>query len=185
MSMDACPVFEQEQCAMLISASTLLTETRFAHLREADNLGFAPMPRLDDETPQVVEMAIDPGYGLITGAENKDLAALWLNYLKWFRLGEHPCAEVPVTEDTPAKARYGLETDTSAMKEEDIAFINEFLDSNPQKVYTTYRSIIQNMGDLTTFKWEFFTGRVQWSSAIQQLSPLYQSQLEQWVSASA
>lgn len=183
MSMDACPVFEQEQCAMLISASTLLTETRFAHLRDADNLGFAPMPRLDDETPQVVEMSIDPGYGLITGTENKELAVLWLNYLKWFRLGEHPCAEVPVTEDTPAKARYNLEADTSVMSEEDIAFINEFLDSNPQKVYTTYRSIVQNMGDLTTFKWEFFTGKVQWSSAIQQLSPVYQAQLEKWVSA--
>ena len=90
---------------------------------------------------------------------------------------------MPVTEDTPAKARYNLEADTSVMSEEDIAFINEFLDSNPQKVYTTYRSIVQNMGDLTTFKWEFFTGKVQWSSAIQQLSPLYQAQLEKWVSA--
>lgn len=63
MSMDACPVFEQEQCAMLISASTLLLETRFAHLREATLWVWARLPRLDKETPQMVEMAIDPGYG--------------------------------------------------------------------------------------------------------------------------
>lgn len=183
MSMDACPVFEQEQCAMLISASTLLLETRFAHLREANTLGFGPLPRLDKETPQMVEMAIDPGYGLITGTQNKELAALWLNYLKWFRLGESLCVEVPVTQDTPAKARYGLEKEPGAatLSDEDIAFINKFLESNPQKVYTTYRSIVQNIGDLTTFKWEFFTGKTQWSAAIQQLSPIYQAQLEKWV----
>ena len=183
MTMDACPVFEQEKCAMLISSSTLLEETRFAHLREEDNLGFAPLPRLDDETPQMVEMALDPGYGLITGTQNRELAALWVNYLKWFRLGTNLCVEVPITQDTPAKVRYGLKDvmKTATLSAEDIAFINKFLESNPQKVYTTYRSIVGNMGDLTNFKWNIFTGRTQWSAAVQQLSPVYQAQLEKWV----
>lgn len=70
---------------------------------------------------------------------------------------------------------------TATLSAEDIAFINKFLESNPQKVYTTYRSIVGNMGDLTNFKWNIFTGRTQWSAAVQQLSPVYQAQLEKWV----
>lgn len=119
----------------LISASTLLLETRFAHLREANTLGFGPLPRLDKETPQMVEMAIDPGYGLITGTPKQGVGALWLNYLKWFRLGESLCVEVPVTQDTPAKARYGLEKEPGAatLSDEDIAFTTSFWKAIPKR----------------------------------------------------
>ena len=66
------------------------------------------------------------------------------------------------------------------MSDEDIAFINKFIESNPTKVYTTYRSVIQNMGDLTKFKWDFFTGKTKWSAAVQQLNPVYTAQLKKW-----
>lgn len=182
-TLDACPVFEQEKCAMLLSSATLTLETRFADLREKDALGFAPMPKLDNETPQYVETAIDPGYGLIKGAQNVELATLWVNYLKWFRLGENFCVQIPISEDTPAKQRYGLKAKagSAALSEEDIEFINKYLESKPEKVYCTYRSIVRNMGDLSTFKWDFFSGKSQWSAVVQEIYPTYEAQLKKWV----
>lgn len=182
MSADACPLFEQEKCAMLISGATLTLETRFADLRAKDAVGFAPLPVLDSEVGQTVEVSIDPGYGLIKGAKNKELATLWVNYLKWFRLGENLCVQVPSAKDTPAKQRYNIKekAGSAALSDEDIAFINKFIESNPTKVYTTYRSMIQNMGDLTKFKWDFFTGKTKWSAAVQQLNPIYTAQLKKW-----
>ncbi len=182
-TLDACPVFEQEKCAMLLSSATLTLETRFADLREKDALGFAPMPKLDNETPQYVEAAVDPGYGLVKGAQNVELATLWVNYLKWFRLGENFCVQVPISEETPAKQRYGLKAKagSAALSEEDIAFINKYLESKPEKVYCTYRSIVRNMGDLSTFKWDFFSGKSQWSAVVQEIYPRYETQLKKWV----
>lgn len=77
---DACPLFEQEQVAMLLSHADIVLQRRFEHLRQADALGFAPIPKLDNESNYNVEISIDPGYGLIKGAKNKELAALWVNY---------------------------------------------------------------------------------------------------------
>ena len=168
---------------MLLSSATLTLETRFADLREKDALGFAPMPKLDSETTQYVETAIDPGYGLIKGAKNVELATLWVNYLKWFRLGENFCVQIPISEDTPAKQRYGLKqkAGSATLSEEDIAFINKYLESKPEKVYCTYRSLVRNMGDLSTFKWDFFSGKSQWSAVVQEIYPRYETQLKKWV----
>ena len=167
---------------MLISSATLTLETRFAHLRAKNAVGFAPLPVLDSEVGQTVEVSIDPGYGLIKGAKNKELATLWVNYLKWFRLGENLCVQVPSAKDTPAKQRYNIKekAGSAALSDEDIAFINKFIESNPTKVYTTYRSVIQNMGDITKFKWDFFTGKTKWSAAVQQLNSVYNAQLKKW-----
>lgn len=189
-TLDACPVFEQEKCAMLISASTLLLETRFADLREKDALGFAPLPKLDDETGDCVEMSLDPGWGLIKGAKNTELSKLWVEYLKWFRLGENPCVEVPSTVKTSAKERYNLKAKagSASVSDEDAAFIEKYLATNPKKVYTTYRSLIRNMttntndqAELSTYKWDFIGGKSQWSAVVQMLSPRYEKQLKNWI----
>lgn len=181
---DACPLFEQEKVAMLLSHADITLQRRFEHLRQADALGFAPMPKLDNESNYNVEISLDPGYGLIKGAKNKELATLWVNYLKWFRLGENLCVEIPKSVKTAAVERYNLKAKagSAALSQEDIDFINKYLDSNPTKVYTNYRSIIQNFGELLeVYKWQVFAGSAQWSAVVQQLYPTYEAQLKDYI----
>ena len=182
---DACPLFEQEKVAMLLSNADITLQRRFEHLRQQDAYSFAPMPKLDAESNYNVEISLDPGYGLVKGAKNKELATLWVNYLKWFRLGEHLCAEIPRDENSPAVKHYNIKpkAGSASLSQEDIDFINKYLDSNPTKVYTTYRSIVQNVGDmLDVFKWQVFAGSAQWSAAVQQLYPKYEAQLKEYIS---
>lgn len=181
---DACPLFEQEQVAMLLSHADILLQRRFEHLRQADALGFAPLPKLDNESNYNVEISLDPGYGLIKGAKNKELATLWVNYLKWFRLGENLCVEIPRSENAPAVEHYNLKAKAGSaeLSQEDIEFINKYLDSKPTKVYTTYRSIVRNFGDLLeVYKWQVFAGSAQWSATVQQLYPTYEAQLKDYI----
>lgn len=181
---DACPLFEQEKVAMLFSHADITLQRRFEHLRQADALGFAPMPKLDDESNYNVEISLDPGYGLIKGAKNKELATLWVNYLKWFRLGENLCVEIPKSVKTAAVERYNLKpkAGSASLSQEDIDFINKYLESNPTKVYTNYRSIIRNFGELLeVYKWQVFAGAAQWSAVVQQLYPTYEAQLKDYI----
>lgn len=183
-TLDACPLFEQEKVAMLFSHADLNLQRRFETLRQEDAFGFAPMPKLDNDSNYNVEIAVDPGYGLIKGAKNKELATLWVNYLKWFRLGENLCVEIPRTETTAAVERYNLKAKAGsvALSEEDVNFINKYLASNPTKVYVTYRSILQNFGDLLeVYKWQVFAGSAQWSAVVQQLYPTYEAQLKAYI----
>lgn len=181
---DACPLFENEKVAMLMSAATLTLEKRFEHLRQKDALGFAPLPKLDNDSNYNCITSVDPGYGLIKGAKNKEVAALWLNYLKWFKIGDNFCVEIPTAkEDSPAKQRYNIKDKAGSAKlsEEDIEFINKYLASNPTKVYTTYQSIVRNVGDLMDFKYQIFSGASQWSAAVQQLYPIYETALKDYI----
>ena len=183
-TLDAVPLFQNEQVAMLLSHADIVLQRNMENLRQEDALGFAPMPKLDDETGYNVEIAVDPGYGLIKGATNKELAILWVNYLKWFRLGENLCVEIPRSQDAPAVKYYNIKpkAGSAALSQEDIDFINKYLESNPTKVYTTYRSILQNFGDLLeVYKWQVFAGSAQWSSVVQQLYPVYETQLKDYI----
>lgn len=182
-TLDACPVFEREECAMLMSSATLTLETRFEDLRQSGALGFAPLPRLDADTPYCVEVALDPGYGLIKGAKNVDLAALWVNYVKWFRLGENFCVQIPKKTDTPAQKKYNLKAKagSASLSDEDITFIEKYLESNPKKVYNTYRSIVRNMDDLQSFRTNIVSGSAQWSAFVQQMYPIYETKLKEYL----
>lgn len=181
---DACPLFEQEKVAMLFSHADLLTQRRFEPLRQADAMGFAPMPKLDNESKHNVEVSIDPGYGLAKGAKNKELAALWVNYLKWFHLGDNFCLELPKTEKSPAEKKYNIKPKAGSVtiSKEDEEFIKSFLATNPNKVYTNYRSIVRNFGELLeVYKWQIFAGSVQWSAAVQQMYPTYEARLKELI----
>ncbi len=180
---DACPVFEREECAMLMSSATLVLEKRFEGLRQSDALGFAPLPKLDAESEYCLGVSVDPGYGLIKGAQNVELATLWVNYLKWFRLGENLCVQIPNKESTPAKERYNLKAKAGSaiMSEEDIAFVEKYLATNPQKVYYTFYDIVCAIGDQMMFKYDVFSGASQWSAAVNQLYPVYEAQLKDFI----
>lgn len=180
---DACPLFEREEVAMLMSSATLTLETRFEGLRNSEALGFAPLPKLDDEIGHCVEVAIDPGYGLIKGAKNTELAALWVNYLKWFRLGENFCVQIPVEENTPAKQRYNIKAKAGSAKlsDEDIKFIEDYLETDPTKVYNEYRSTVRNMDDLQSYRSNIISGGAQWSAFVQQMYPIYETGLKDYI----
>lgn len=182
---DCNPTFIREEVAMMMSFAYNTVSKTLENIIDQDGLGFAPYPKLDAESNYCVEMAIDPGYGLsnVKGV-NTELAALWLNYLKWFRLGEHECVQIPITENTPAKERYNLKPKATAysLSEEDIKFIEDYLASpKTQRVYNTYRSIVTNIGDFNFFKYWVFAGGTTWSSAVNQLYPKYETKLKEYI----
>ncbi len=181
---DACPLFEQEKAAMLMSHADLLVQRRFEPLRQADAMGFAPLPRLEKDGKHVVEVNIDPGFGLGKGAKNKELAALWMNYLKWFHLGDNFCHELPKAEKSIAEKHYNIKPKAGSVtiSKEDEEFIKKFLATNPERVPTTYRSVVRNFGELLeVYKWQIFAGAVQWSAAVQQMYPTYEARLKELV----
>lgn len=182
---DANPIFLREECAMMMSHAHLTVSKTLEDLHISNSLGLAPYPKLDENSKYCVEMAIDPGYGLANvDGVNKELAVLWVEYLKWFRLGENACVQIPTTENTPAKERYNLKPVSTAftISDEDAKFIEEYLnDENTQKVYNTYRSIISNVGDFNLFKYSVFAGETTWSTALQQLYPRYETKLKEFI----
>ena len=183
--LDCNPAFIRGDVPMIMSQNLLMTNKTFEDFHLEDTLGIAPYPKLDDESKYCVEMAIDPGYGLanVTGV-NKELAALWVNYLKWFRLGENLCPQIPISKNTPAKERYSLKAVSQAypLDAEEIKFIEDYLASeNTQKVYNTYRSILVNIGDFNLFKYSIYAGETTWSAAIQQLYPRYETKLKDYI----
>lgn len=183
---DCNPTFMREEVAMTMSFAYNTVSKTLENLIIEDALGFAPYPKLDENSNYCVEVAIDPGYGLanVQGV-NKELATLWVNYLKWFRLGENECVQIPTTVNTPAKERYNLKAKATAysLSAEDTAFIESYLAADStQRVYNTYRSIITNIGDFNFFKYWVFAGGTTWSAAVQQLYPKYETSLKDYVS---
>ena len=109
---------------------------------------------------------------------------MWVNYLKWFHLGDNFCLELPKTEKSPAENKYNIKPKAGSVtiSKEDEEFINSFLATNPNKVYTNYRSIVRNFGEmLEVYKWQIFAGSVQWSAAVQQMYPTYEARLKELI----
>lgn len=182
---DCNPTFIREEVAMMMSFAYNTVSKTLENIIDQDGLGLAPYPKLDNESNYCVEMAIDPGYGLsnVKGV-NTELAALWLNYLKWFRLGENECVQIPQKENTPAKERYSLKPKATAysLSAEDTKFIEDYLASDKtQRVYNTYRSIVTNIGDFNFFKYWVFAGGTTWSAAVNQLYPKYENSLKDYI----
>ena len=179
---DAIPVFKSGQCAMLMSQANVFLSADMDNMRGKGALGFAPLPKLDENSNYATEVAIDPGYGLIKGAKNTDLALLWINYLKWFRYGENFCVYIPAKEKTPAQERYNLKARASSASytDEEVAMIEKYIASNPTKVYVTFRSIATAMGLKDTFK-GMLSGSTQWSSFLQEMYPTVDSKLNQYI----
>ena len=179
---DAIPVFKSGQCAMLMSQANVFLSADMDNMRGKGALGFAPLPKLDENSNYATEVAIDPGYGLIKGAKNTDLALLWINYLKWFRYGENFCVYIPAKEKTPAQERYNLKARASSASytDEEVAMIEKYIASNPTKVYVTFRSIATAMGLKDTFK-GMLSGSTQWSAFLQEMYPTVDSKLNQYI----
>lgn len=182
---DCNPTFIREEVAMMMSFAYNTVNKTLENIIIQDGLGLAPYPKLDVESKYCVEMAIDPGYGLanVKGV-NTELAALWVNYLKWFRLGEKECVQIPNKENTPAKERYSLKQKSTAftISEEDTKFIEDFLASdNTQRVYNTYRSILSSIGEFNYYKYWVFAGGIQWSAAVNELYPKYENALKDYI----
>ncbi len=175
--------FASGKSAMALSFSNSLTDGVFADFMNDDILGIAPYPKLDDESPYYCTLVVDPGYGLsnVDGV-NKDLAALYVEYLKWFKLGENICREIPIEGDTPAKVKYNLKPVSRAayIAQEDIDFMNEYLnDEDVEVVYNNYQGIIsQAGGDVGLFKDAIFYGYKPWSAYVEQLYPKYEGILK-------
>ncbi len=175
--------FVQGKSAMAMGFSNSLTDGTFADYMNDGNLGIAPYPKLDEESPYYCTLVVDPGYGLsnVDGV-NKELAGLYIEYLKWFKLGENICREIPVTTETPAQARYNLKPVSRAayISEEDQAFMLEYLsDESVEVVYNDYQGIITRIGgDAGLFKDAIFYGYKPWSSYVEELEPKYEAILK-------
>lgn len=182
---DISPAFLNEKVAMMFNYSNIMTNASYADFIADDLLGIAPYPKLDENSKHNIQMVVDPGYGLsnVEGA-NTELAALFVEYLKWFKLGENVCREIPTTTNNPAKEKYNLKQviGSVSLGEETIKTINDILAAEDTDiVYNDYQSIIRHAGDFDLFKYSVFSGEAAWSTALQQLSPRYETILKDYV----
>ncbi len=182
---DCTPTFVAEKAAMCFNYQTILTDGSVADFMNDGILGIAPNPKLDADSKHYVTMAVDPGYGLanVEGV-NKDLAALYVEYLKWFKLGDHLCRAIPSQVDHPAKERYNLKPVSRAayISEEDIAWIDEFLaDENTEQVFNDFNSYVNFIGDFSRWKDDIFVGINTWSVEVQALYPRYEAMLKSYI----
>lgn len=182
---DISPAFLAEDVAMMFNYSNIMTNAGYADFIADDILGIAPYPKLDANSKYNIQMVVDPGYGLsnVKGA-NTELAALFVEYLKWFKLGENVCREIPTTENNPAKEKYKLKQviGSVSLSEETIKTINDILnDEKTAIVYNDYQSIIRHANDFDLFKYSIFAGEAAWSTVLQQINPRYESILKEYV----
>lgn len=182
---DISPAFLNETVGMMFNYSNILTNASYADFIADDILGLAPYPKLDENSKYNIQMVVDPGYGLsnVQGA-NTELAALFIEYLKWFKLGENVCREVPTTQNNPAKQKYNLKQviGSVSLSEEMVNTINSILDAeNTDIVYNDYQSIIRHASDFDLFKYSIFSGEAAWSTVLQQLNPRYEAILKDYI----
>ena len=180
---DCNPMFTSGKAAMAFAFANNLTDGVYADFMNDDILGIAPYPKLDNESPYYCTLVVDPGYGLsnVEGV-NKELAGLYIEYLKWFKLGENICREIPTTVNNPAKEKYNLKPISRAayISEEDTKFIMDYLnDEKVVKTYNDYQGILtQAGGDVGLFKDAIFYGYKPWSSYVEELYPKYEGILK-------
>ncbi len=182
---DCTSTFVSEKAAMCFNYQTILSDGSVANMMNDGNLGIAPNPKLDGESKHYVTMAVDPGYGLsnVTGA-NTELAALYVEYLKWFKLGDHLCRAIPSQKNHPAKEKYDLKPVSRAayVSEEDIAWIDKFLaDENTEEVFNDFNSYVNDMGDFSLWKDSIFVGLADWSQQLKIIYPRYEAQLKEYI----
>ena len=182
---DITPAFLAEEVAMMFNYSNIMTNAAYADFIADDILGIAPYPKLDENSKYNIQMVVDPGYGLsnVKGA-NTELAALFVEYLKWFKLGENVCREIPTTENNPAKEKYKLKQviGSVSLSQETVNTINGILDDDKTAiVYNDYQSIIRHANDFDLFKYSIFAGEAAWSTVLQQINPRYENILKEYV----
>jgi hypothetical protein len=62
-----------------------------------------------------------------------------------------------------------------------ISFEEEEAEKRYKKVYNEYRSTVRNMDDLQSFRANIISGSAQWSAFVQQMYPIYETGLKQYV----
>ena len=103
--------FASGKIAMVTTETYSITQS-FNKLRLKGDLGWVPMPKIDDKGEYYWQTSFDPGYGIAVGAKNTQEAALFIEYLKWFFLEDGNLGSfLPFTEKNATSVKpsvYGV-----------------------------------------------------------------------------
>lgn len=172
------PNFRQGKLPML-GTYPWVAHIDFNDMRLAGNLDWVPLPKMDEDSTHYNQVAPNPGWGIVSGASNKEAGALMIEFSKWMTLGAPVSSYIPAPENA-ARLKYSIDApepdpDTQ-LTEEQIEWTKTLIDY--PTVSITWQSWLSTM--VIPGYGYVLTGEMQWSTALEQEYPVYDALLKSY-----
>lgn len=179
---DAVNLFKDGKLAMCTTtAYAMLYELN--DMRKAGNLGWVPMPKMDENSEYYNQTRLEPGFAICKGAANPEGAALFIEMHKWYYTGYSFDSSLPRAQQNACMKQYKigknyLEED-KRLSDEEIEYTMQFINKKYKNISTGWQGWLDTQ-TVPGFS-EVVNGTANWSTTLEKIYPANQATINSYL----
>ena len=180
---DAVNLFKDGKVAMCTTtAYAMLYELN--DMRLNDNLGWVPLPKMDENSEYYNQTRLEPGFAICKGASNPEAAALFIEMHKWYYTGYSFDSSLPRAQQNACMLEYKIGKNyldkERRLSEEEIDYTMQFINQKYKNISIGWQGWLDTQ-TVPGFS-DVVNGTANWSTTLEKIFPANQATINSYLS---